>query len=177
LTFHLGHFHSGDGKGIPPKQWPKQFRIFRSRSRNYLWNFAHIYWYSLEQPPNTETVATRMIPFFVGNPYKPLFVTVTECPMVPWCIYCPKKSPTGPTFHGPLKPEYLMARSQLRGPLVRSHSIFDGIVHHSNLALTSPGCELSGWLQPISLQKPLSLWLVLSGCHLSLRGEVCEQGT
>ncbi len=34
-----------------------------------------------------------------------------------------KKSPTGLRK----KPEYLIARSQLRGPWVRSHSIFDGI--------------------------------------------------
>ena len=42
---------------------------------------------------------------------------------------CSKKSPTGPTERTP-KPEYLIARSQLteRGPLVRSHSIFDGFV-------------------------------------------------
>ena len=40
-----------------------------------------------------------------------------------------KKSPTvGPTERTPNKPEYLIARSQLtkRGPLVRSHSSFDG---------------------------------------------------
>ena len=38
-----------------------------------------------------------------------------------------KKSPTGPTERTPKKPEYLIVRSQLteRGPLVRSHSIFD----------------------------------------------------
>ena len=39
-----------------------------------------------------------------------------------------KKSPTGPTNEPtPKKPEYLIARSQLteRGPLVKSHSIFD----------------------------------------------------
>ena len=37
-----------------------------------------------------------------------------------------KKSPTGPTFHGPPKPQYLIARSQLteRGPLVRSKHQF-----------------------------------------------------
>ena len=43
--------------------------------------------------------------------------------------YIPKKSPTvGPTERTPKKPEYLIARSQLTelGPLVRSHSIFDG---------------------------------------------------
>ena len=47
------------------------------------------------------------------------------------CCYVSKKSPTvGPTKkRTPKKPEYLMARSQLpeRGPLVRSHSIFDGM--------------------------------------------------
>ena len=39
-----------------------------------------------------------------------------------------KKSPTGPTERTPNKPEYLIARLQLteRGPLVRSHVIFDG---------------------------------------------------
>ena len=40
-----------------------------------------------------------------------------------------KKSPTGPTERNP-KPEYLIAHNcssnLLRGPLVRSHSIFDG---------------------------------------------------
>ena len=42
-----------------------------------------------------------------------------------------KKSPAGPTFHGPRKsPEYLIARSQLRGLLVRSHLMFDGMVNH-----------------------------------------------
>ena len=40
-----------------------------------------------------------------------------------------KKSPTEPTFHGPLKPDYLIARSQrvTRSVGIRSHSIFDGI--------------------------------------------------
>ena len=36
-----------------------------------------------------------------------------------------KKSPTGSTERTP-KPEYLIALNLLRGPLVRSHSIFDG---------------------------------------------------
>ena len=36
-----------------------------------------------------------------------------------------KKSPTGPTERTP-QPEYLIALNLLRGPLVRSHSIFDG---------------------------------------------------
>ena len=42
--------------------------------------------------------------------------------------------PTGPPFHGPRqKPEYLMARSQLeQGPLVRSHSIFDGYLQKND---------------------------------------------
>ena len=44
-----------------------------------------------------------------------------------------KKSPTGPTERTPT-PEYLMARWQLteRGPLLRSHSIFDGYCFHHN---------------------------------------------
>ena len=36
-----------------------------------------------------------------------------------------KKSPTGSTERTP-NPEYLIALNLLRGPLVRSHSIFDG---------------------------------------------------
>ena len=41
-----------------------------------------------------------------------------------------KKSPTGPTERTP-KPEYPIALNNLlRGPLVRSHSIFDGLCHH-----------------------------------------------
>ena len=40
-----------------------------------------------------------------------------------------KKSPTGPTERTP-KPEYLIAlATYLGGPLVRSHSIFDGEFH------------------------------------------------
>ena len=42
-------------------------------------------------------------------------------------LYVSKKYPTGPTERPP-KPEYLIAHSiLLRGPLVRSHSIFDGM--------------------------------------------------
>ena len=52
-----------------------------------------------------------------------------------------KKSPTGPTERTP-KPEYLIARSQLteRGPLVRSHSIFDGMFDglNSHILMLSP---------------------------------------
>ena len=41
-----------------------------------------------------------------------------------------KKSPTGPTEQTP-KPEYLIApATSFRGPLVRSHSIFDGIIQY-----------------------------------------------
>ena len=42
--------------------------------------------------------------------------------------YTSKKSPTGPTFHGPLNLSiYWLDRNLLRGPFIRSHSIFDGI--------------------------------------------------
>ena len=37
----------------------------------------HAKMYGLEQPPNAVTVTTRIIPFLVGNLYKPSFVTVT----------------------------------------------------------------------------------------------------
>ena len=42
-------------------------------------------------------------------------------------IYISKKSPTGPTEWTPKKSKYLLTRSKLieRGPLVRSHLIFD----------------------------------------------------
>ena len=44
-------------------------------------------------------------------------------------VYYSKKSPTGPTERTP-QPEYLIAQATcLRGPLVRSHSIFDGTIH------------------------------------------------
>ena len=33
--------------------------------------------YKLELPPHAVTVTTRIIPFLVGNPYKPSFGTVT----------------------------------------------------------------------------------------------------
>ena len=48
-----------------------------------------------------------------------------------------KKSPTGPTEWTPKKPEFLTARSQLRGLLVRSHLIFDGQV----LSFSHRGCH------------------------------------
>ena len=46
------------------------------------------------------------------------------------------KSPTGPTERTP-KPEYLIAlvSNFLRGPLVRSHSIFDGTLYQFPLAI------------------------------------------
>ena len=49
-----------------------------------------------------------------------------------------KKYPTGPTERTP-EPEYLIARSQLteRGPLARSHSIFDGYIHIVDLCIFS----------------------------------------
>ena len=62
-----------------------------------------------------------------------------------WWIFS-KKSPTGPTERTP-KPEYLIARSQLpsRGPLVRSHSIFDGILE---IRLMDKILHHLGWLKP-----------------------------
>ena len=53
-------------------------------------------------------------------------------------VFVSKKSPTGPTKEPtPKKPEYLIARSQLteRGPLVRSHSIFDGLNQNTSMIL------------------------------------------
>ena len=55
---------------------------------------------------------------YYQNQYNPLMYLPT---------FGSKKSPTGPTERTP-EPEYLTARSQLRGPLVRSHVIFDGLV-------------------------------------------------
>ena len=52
-----------------------------------------------------------------------------------------KKSPTGPTERTPKKPEYLITRSQLRGPLVRSHSIFDGLIAKNQRFLGLPKVE------------------------------------
>ena len=56
---------------------------------------ARIVYYNLGCPPCPGTVTTRIIPFLVGNPYKPSFVTVTgrgdnpnyAAYAVPYCPY------------------------------------------------------------------------------------------
>ena len=55
--------------------------------------------------------------------------TLKIYPTDPLCICClSKKSPTRPAERTPKEPECLIARSQLRGLLVRSIFIFDGII-------------------------------------------------
>ncbi len=41
----------------------------------------------LDLPPARMPVTTRILTFFVGNPYKPSFVTDTGCGVDPTCIY------------------------------------------------------------------------------------------
>ena len=76
----------------------------------------------LRERPMIGAVTNQLFGECVGLDFWLLLLFANETLL--WDVPGSKKSPTGPTERTPT-PEHLIVQSQLRGPLVRSHSTFD----------------------------------------------------